>query len=244
MGAMDAYLDCVSGAAGDMLLAALLDAGAPLDALDDVVIKLELTGEAGVDVGPVRKGDIDATYVEVRVADDVPHRHPSEILTRIDRAPLPERVRARARRAFELLVEAEAKAHGVPQEHVHFHEVGGVDAMIDVVGSFALMEELGVDRAWCSPIPYCEGTITAAHGPIPLPAPAAAAVLAQAGATLVKREGVRDKELITPTGAAILAAVATFAPVELRTVREGVGAGRATLPWPNVVRVRLGEAAA
>lgn len=238
--AMDAYFDCVSGAAGDMLLAALLDAGGSRATLDRAVAALELTGEARITVSRVEKRGVAALHVDVAVTDAEPHRHPPEILERIGRAPLSQPVLDRSRRAFELLVDAEAEAHGTAREHVHLHEVGAVDAMVDVVGSFALMEELGVDRAWCSAIPYCEGTIPSAHGRLELPAPATRAILARAGAHLTLREGVRDKELITPTGAAILATCASFEPVQIAAERHGVGAGRADLPWPNIVRVDLG----
>jgi pyridinium-3,5-bisthiocarboxylic acid mononucleotide nickel chelatase len=240
---MDACFDCVSGAAGDMLLAALLDAGGTRATLDGAVAALGLSGDARVEVTRVSKGGVPALHVDVRVAAGEPHRHPPEILARIERAPLPPRVRERSLHAFDLLIDAEAKAHGVDRDHVHLHEVGATDAMIDVAGAFALLEELGVERAWCGPIPYCAGTIMSAHGRLDLPAPATRAILDAAGARLVLREAVRDRELITPTGAAVLATCARFEDASLAHVeREGAGAGTIDLPWPNVVRVTLGRA--
>ena len=227
------YVDCIGGVAGDMLLAALLDAGASVD--------LGSLGVAGlsVETGKAERHGITATTVTVRGAPDQPHRHWSSIRAQIDAAELPERAAARAQEAFRRLAIAEGKIHGIEPERVHFHEVGAVDALGEVVGVALALESLGIDRVICSPLPVGRGFVSAAHGRLPLPAPATLELLR--GAPL---HGVEiELELVTPTGAALVAALAeSYGPVPRMTLdRVGYGAGTRDLEaLPNVVRVLIG----
>lgn len=233
------YLDCVGGLAGDMLLAALLDAGADVECLRAVPEALGLDG-VEIAVDRVERQGIGALHVRVGAATaDHAHRHYRELRTIVERAELPPRARSQALDTFARLAEAEGRIHGVPAEEVHFHELGAVDTLVDVCGAFVLLDDLGVDRVACSPLPFARGLTRAAHGVLPLPAPATLGLLE--GAPLV---GVDTQaELVTPTGAAIAASVVetwgSLPPLVLE--RVGYGAGTADFAdRPNVVRVVLG----
>jgi uncharacterized protein (TIGR00299 family) protein len=236
-----AYLDCVGGLAGDMLVAALLDAGAELETLRSVPGAL---GIDGVEIGVqrVERQGIGALHlhVETPAADD--HRDYAHIRDLVAAAELPESARARSLEAFARLAEVEGGIHGVPPEDVHFHELGSLDTLVDVCGAFVLLDELGVDRVVSSPLPFARGFVTAAHGVLPLPAPATLGLLEGAALAGVDTEA----ELVTPTGAAIAATVVEewgqLPPLTLE--RVGYGAGTKDLAdRPNVVRVVLGRAA-
>lgn len=237
-----AYLDCIGGIAGDMLLAALIDAGAPRERLNDIVTMLELPG-VEIEVGRVERHGIGALQVAVHVHDHQHRRAYAAIRELIGRAPLPDRARQRSMEAFRRLAEVEGEIHGVPAEQVHFHEVGGVDALVDVCGVMLLLEELGIERVCCAPLPYSRGLVSAAHGVLPVPAPATLGLLT--GAPLVGVE--TEAELVTPTGAAIAATVVdswgVLPPLVLE--RVGYGAGASELAdRPNLLRVVLGTAEA
>jgi pyridinium-3,5-bisthiocarboxylic acid mononucleotide nickel chelatase len=236
-----AYLDCVGGLAGDMLLAALLDAGAELETLRAVPGALGIEG-VRIDVERVERQGIGALHLHIEAADDHHHRDYAHIRELVSAAALPERARARSLEAFRRLAEVEGGIHGVPAEEVRFHELGSVDALVDVCGAFVLLHELGVDRVVSSPLPFARGSVTAAHGVLPLPAPATLGLLE--GAALVGVE--TEAELVTPTGAAVAATVVEewgqLPPLTLD--RVGYGAGTRDLAdRPNVVRVVLGTAA-
>jgi len=236
------YLDCVGGLAGDMLLAALLDAGADVERLRAVPGTLGLDG-IEIAVTRVERQGIGALHVRVDApADDHAHRDYREIRGIVERAELPARARSQALDAFARLAEAEARIHGVPVDDVHFHELGAVDTLVDVCGAFVLLDDLEVDRVACSPLPFARGLTRAAHGVLPLPAPATLALLE--GAPLV---GVDTQaELVTPTGAAIAAsAVETWGSLPpLVLERVGYGAGTADFAdRPNLVRVVIGAGA-
>ncbi len=233
-----AYLDCVGGLAGDMLLAALLDAGASREALRSVPSGLRLE-DVEISVERVERQGIGALHVCVEAPGDQSHRGYGEIRGLVEGADLPAEARTRALEAFARLAEVEARIHGVAVEDVHFHELGAVDTLVDVCGTFVLLEELGVRRVVCSPLPFARGLTRAAHGVLPLPAPATLALLE--GAPLVGVE--TEAELVTPTGAAIAAAAVdrwgALPPLVLEKV--GYGAGAADFAdRPNVVRVILG----
>lgn len=234
-----AYLDCIGGAAGDMLLAALLDAGAPRELLLEVPSRLGLDGvEIGVE--RVERHGIGALSVRVEHDEHHPHRAWRDIRAIVEKAGLPEPVRARAHAAFARLAEVEARIHGVPVDDVHFHEVGGVDALVDICGVPLLLHELGVERVVCSPLPLARGLTRAAHGVLPLPAPATLALLS--GALAHGVEG--SAELVTPTGAVLVSTLAdAFGPLpECRVERAGYGAGAADFAErPNLVRVVLAD---
>jgi len=235
-----AYFDCQSGASGNMLLGAFLDAGAPLTAVQAAVKALGLGDAASLKVEKREKGEIPATYVEVEVVRPAPWRRVAEIDELIARAPLDEGVRERSRLAFRLLGQAEAKAHGLAVDQVTLHESGAVDAVVDVVGTFAAAHALGVEGFYASALPLCRnGSVSSEHGELPLPAPATLNILEAAGAPTYEKEG--KVELVTPTGAAIIGACAVFSEPHMESEHEGYGAGTADLAWPNVLHVVIGE---
>ncbi|HEX6025419.1 MAG TPA: nickel pincer cofactor biosynthesis protein LarC [Solirubrobacter sp.] len=224
------YIDCIGGVAGDMLLGALLDAGAR--------VELPIPGIT-LETGRAERHGVTATTVTVRGPAAPPHRHWASIRDEIDALGLPERARERAQETFRRLAVAEGKIHGVDPETVHFHEVGAVDAVGEVVGVALALESLGIDRVECSPLPVGRGFVDAAHGRLPLPAPAALELLR--GAPL---EGTSLRtELVTPTGAALVAALtAKFGSLPRMTL-EGVGYGAGSRDLeerPNLVRVMVG----
>jgi pyridinium-3,5-bisthiocarboxylic acid mononucleotide nickel chelatase len=234
-----AYLDCVGGLAGDMLLAALLDAGADVERLRGVAPALGIAG-VEITVERVERQGIGALHVVIAAPDDHAHRDYRAIRALVAEAGLPPRARARSLEAFARLAEAEGRIHGDPPDDVHFHELGSLDTLIDVCGAFVLLDELGVERVASSPLPFARGLTRAAHGVLPLPAPATLGLLA--GVPLV---GVAtEAELVTPTGAVLAATIVDeWGPLPPLTLeRVGYGAGTADFPdRPNVVRVVLGE---
>jgi uncharacterized protein (TIGR00299 family) protein len=236
-----AYLDCVGGVAGDMLLAALLDAGAPQDALHDVVRALGFA-DVKVEVESVRRHGVAATHVRVVEDSPLPDRRATALLDLVASAPLAPLVRERSLAALGRLARAESAIHGVPVEELVLHEVGGADTLVDVVGAFALLDALAVDDVVCSPIPYARGVIATAHGTIPGPGPAVLALLEGCPVVGVDAEA----ELVTPTGAAIVTtASSSFGecpPITLERVGYGAGA-RELRSRPNLLRVVLGARA-
>lgn len=237
------YFDCFSGAAGDMILAAAVDAGWPLDALRAVVERLGLAG-VSVSAERVTRGGIAATHVRVSVDErqQSDRRHLPEIIKLIVDADLPAAVAQNALIVFQRLAEAEAAVHGIEVEQVHFHEVGATDALVDIVGACAGLAALGLERIVCSPVPTGYGTVTCAHGVLPVPAPATAELLR--GVPLAACD--EQAELVTPTGAAILTTLAEgFGPLPpMRLARVGYGAGtRAGQRRPNLLRLLIGDAA-
>ncbi len=237
-----AYLDCFSGVAGDMLVGALLDAGLSLDALRAEIAKLEL---AGVELSAekcVRKG-ITGTDFQVKVGHDHHHRSLSTIEKIIGESGLEESVREQAIDIFRRLGEAEAAIHGVDIEKVHFHEVGALDAIVDIVGACVGFQALGVDKIHCSPLNLGSGTVKAAHGVMPVPAPATAA-LVKGLPTYVDGPAM---ELTTPTGAAIVSTLAeSFGSMPAMAI-EAIGYGAGDREFPdraNMLRLVVGESAA
>jgi uncharacterized protein (TIGR00299 family) protein len=234
-----AWLSCTSGVAGDMVLGALLDAGAGLDEVRRLLGGLDLDGWS-LGVEAVTRGGLRASRAVVGVVDDGEARPYSTIRSLLAAAALPERVRARSLDTFAALAEAEAARHGVALDEVHFHEVGGHDAIIDIVGTAAALEVLGIDEVGSSAIGLGSGTVAAAHGRIPAPAPATV--------TLLEGFEVRgldvDFETATPTGAALLRALAgSSAPIPaMRITQQGFGAGsRDPHGLANVVVAILGR---
>jgi len=235
------YFDCFSGVAGDMILAAVIDAGCPLEYLQEVVGRLRLP-EVAITAEKVRRGGMAATYVRVAVgpAAKTQHRHLPQILEIIGAAGLPTEVAERAIRVFRRLAEAEAAVHGIAVERVHFHEVGAADALVDVVGACAGIAQLGLKRIMCSPIPTGSGTVQCEHGMLPVPAPATANLLRGVPLAACDEPG----ELTTPTGAAIVTTLAgDFGPLPAMRMRQvGYGAGtREGQTRPNLLRLIVGE---
>jgi uncharacterized protein (TIGR00299 family) protein len=235
------YLDMPSGISGDMLLGCLVDAGWPVESLRDTIRCLGLPHESwAIDSSEVMRGPLRATLVDVRTPEQQGHgRHLSDIRRIIEGAPLPDEVITASIATFQHLAEAEAQVHGATVESVHFHEVGAVDAIVDIVGAAAGLHALGIDGLHASALPLGPGWASTAHGRIPLPAPATLALLARAGAPTRPAPG--PGELVTPTGAALVATHATFGQPVMRIDRIGIGAGQSEREWPNVARLWLGQ---
>ena len=233
-----AYFDCFSGVSGDMLLGAMIDAGLSEAELKEILSALHLPG-FDLSARKVIKNGISATKVDVAVMDEVTERRLPEILEVVEKSELPQGIKERAIAIVKKLGEVEAKIHGTSSDKVHLHELGGLDTIVDVVGALAGLEALGVDQVYASPLPLGRGFARGAHGQLPLPAPATAALLE--GIPVVGSD--LDVELVTPTGAAVLAAiVAAFGPIPaMRLAATGYGAGDRDLPIPNVLRLLLGE---
>jgi uncharacterized protein (TIGR00299 family) protein len=236
-----AYFDCIAGASGDMILGALVDAGLPLETLRERLEALHLA-DFELRARRVAKNAFAATKIDVIVADDVPERHLADIEAIVMDSDLVPEIKERAVAIFRRMGEAEANIHGTTMEHVHLHELGGVDTIVDVVGALVGLDALGVEQVVASPVPLGRGFIQGAHGQIPLPAPATVALLK--GAPVVGSP--LEMETVTPTGAALLTSLASsFGPIPSMTLEAlGYGAGSRDLPIPNVIRLLIGEAAA
>jgi pyridinium-3,5-bisthiocarboxylic acid mononucleotide nickel chelatase len=236
-----AYFDCFSGISGDMTLGALVDAGCPVEYLRSELQSLDVPGWT-LSAEKVWKNGMAATYVKVTTEDQQKHRSLSTILEIIGKSKIAPQVRDRAAAIFEKLGRAEAYVHDAPLEKVHFHEVGAVDAIVDIVGACIGFDALGIAKYASSPLNVGGGTAKMAHGILPVPAPATARLL-QGAPTY--SNGVQ-KELVTPTGAAIIATLCeSFGPQPAMTVSSiGYGAGTLDLEHqPNVVRIMIGEVA-
>ena len=235
------YLDAFSGIAGDMTVGALIDAGAPPEPLFDALRSLN-TG-ARFDVEKTARGGVSASRFRV-LAENAgrAHRHLSHILELIDRAPIAARARHNASAVFRRLGEAEAQVHGVPIEKVHFHEVGAVDSIADIVGACVAFDLLAIEEVHASAINVGSGTVKTEHGVLPVPAPATAALLR--GKPIYARGP--ELELTTPTGAALASTLAVsfgaIPPVRIESIGYGAG-DRDFKEHPNVLRVLVGERA-
>jgi pyridinium-3,5-bisthiocarboxylic acid mononucleotide nickel chelatase len=237
---MIGWLDCSSGASGDMLLGALVDAGVPLEILDAAVQAIA-PEPIRLRTERVTRAGLAATQVRVDVDESSTHRGLGDIRALLSAAPLDDLVRERAGAVFDRLAEAEAAVHGTTTDAVHFHEVGALDAIADVVGVCAGMVHLGLESLTCSTIAVGGGSVETGHGRLPVPPPAVAALLRDAPSV----GGPADRELCTPTGAAIVTTLADGygGQPAMRVHAIGVGAGGSDLPGhPNVVRLFVGEA--
>lgn len=237
-----AYIDCFSGLSGDIFIGMMIDAGLPLQLLKQTLAELPVKGYT-ISTRRVMKGAIRCTKFDVQIKrHDHEHRKARKILNMIQKSGLPMRTRSYAVSVFTRLAEIEAEIHGVEPADVEFHEVGAIDSIVDVVGACAGLEIMGIEKLYCSRIPFCSGVIHGAHGLLPSPGPAAVNLLK--GFPLV---GVDvDEEIVTPTGAAILAALVdrpgTFPPMTLEAV--GYGAGTKTIQGrPNFSRILIGTPA-
>jgi uncharacterized protein (TIGR00299 family) protein len=228
-----AYFDCASGISGNMILGAMLDAGLELDALQEALAALKVSGYEMEATRVQRKG-LAGTLVDVRASEGQMARHLGDILEIIGESGLPGDVKEKAAAVFTRLAEVEAKIHGVSVEEIHFHEVGGLDAIVDVVGTIIGLKLLGIEEVYSSPLHLGKGFVKCAHGLLPVPAPATL--------ELVKGLPVYgwdiEAELVTPTGAAIISTLAKFdPPPPMRVERIGYGAGHRDLPIPNLLRL-------
>lgn len=236
-----AYLDCFSGASGDMLLGALIDAGVSEERLRRELGALPLEGYS-LAVSRVQRGGIAAARVEVSVGDGQPDRGLADVLQIIEASKLQESDRARVSDVFRRLAAAEAKVHGCSIDEVRLHDVGAVDAIVDVVGAVVGLRLLGVQELFSSPLAVGSGQAQGPHGLLPVPAPATLELLTQAGAPLRSAAGEPTFELLTPTAAAIITTLARFERPELRLQAVGYGSGSKDIPGrPNVLRLWLGS---
>lgn len=233
-----AYLDCHAGISGDMFLGALLDAGLSFESLRWALTALALDGYE-LACEPFSDKGIRGTRFAVRLSGKQPVRHLADIKNILDSSSLAPRVRESALGIFQRLAEAEAQVHGTSIEEVHFHEVGAVDAIVDIVGACWAIETLGLAQIYASPLPLSSGQIKSAHGLLPVPAPATLEILRRVSAPWQPSAG--EGEMVTPTGAALLATFARFEKPAMTIERVGYGFGRNRFPWPNCLRACLGH---
>jgi uncharacterized protein (TIGR00299 family) protein len=232
-----AYFNCFSGISGDMVLAVLLDLGWPVKELERELNKLDLSNYR-VEAKKVAKQGIISTRIKIRIKEEKKERTLKDILSILDKSKLEEEIKERSQAIFIRLASVEAKIHGKSMQEVHFHELGGLDTIIDVVGAVAGMKYLGIEKVYSSPLPLGKGFVECSHGTLPVPAPA----------TLELLKGVPvygsniEAELVTPTGAAIITTLAEnfgqMPPMKIDNI--GYGAGQRDLPIPNLLRVWLG----
>lgn len=235
------YLDCFAGISGNMLLGALLDAGLPEDVLRQQLSSLHIHGYE-LTIKKVVKNGIHAVYVDVELTHghDHHHRHLADIFHIIDHSSLADKVKEDSKKIFLLLAEAEAKVHGTTVEKIHFHEVGAVDAIIDIVGTAFGLHYLGIEAIYTSKLQVGNGFVQCCHGLMPIPAPATAQLLTN----IPYYNGNITKELVTPTGAAVIAALGTAygqMPDQFMSKKISYGAGTWDLEIPNVLRMHIGE---
>ena len=237
---MIAYFDCFSGISGDMTLGAFIDLGVPVKWLKESLEKIPLSG-FDLSVATVSRNGIQAKRVDVRVVDDVKSRDYAEIISIIENSYLSLNIKQKSLDIFEKIADAESAIHGCPKENVHFHEVGGVDALVDIVGTALCVDYLGISRVVSSMIPLGRGFVSCQHGTLPVPAPATLGILKG-----VPVYGTQiPQELVTPTGAAIIVALAeSFEEIpEMIIDKAGYGAGKRELePMPNLLRIITGKA--
>jgi uncharacterized protein (TIGR00299 family) protein len=233
-----AYFDCFSGIAGDMILGALIDLGVGVPFLSKELKKLPLSGYA-LQVKTVEKNHIAAQDINVIVTEEQHHRHLSDIIALLNRSTLSLEVKNQSTQIFTALAKAEATVHRTSLEEVHFHEVGAVDSIIDIVGAVIGLTQLKIQKISCSPLPLGHGFVSCAHGLLPLPAPATVELLKGIPVYSVDR----NQETVTPTGAAIIKTLATqfgeMPPMKIE--RIGYGSGKIESDYPSLLRVFLGE---
>ena len=236
-----AILDPAAGISGDMTLGALLSLGLPASWLEELPKRLGVAN-VGVTVRDVPRAGIACKQIDFKIPDQPHGRHVGELVKLVERAPISDWVKERAVRAFRLVGEAEGRVHGVAPEKVHLHEVGAVDAVLDIVGGIEGFEKLGVEAIYNLPVAVGNGWVEAAHGRLPVPAPATAILLEGLELT---GGGPVEGEATTPTGAALLRVLSSGAPPDRwRMVGSGWGAGqRDPKHYPNAVRILLAEAA-
>src|SRR5215813_1185957 len=233
------YFDCFAGASGDMILGAMVAAGVEPNYLREQLALLPISGYR-IDFETVNRSGLSATYARVETAHEHAHRHLSDITQIIEGSALSGAVKQRAVQIFTRLAEAEARVHNEPIDHVHFHEVGALDAIVDVVGAAICFDALQIDRFMCSPIHVGSGMVKMAHGQFPVPPPAVTELLKGVPFYATEIKG----ELLTPTGAAIITSVCSeYGPIpRMTTETNGYGAGtREYQNFPNVLRVLIGQ---
>jgi len=235
-----AYFDCFAGISGNMVLGAFINLGLDIEEFKEAMSLLPIEGYI-IEHQEVKKQGIAATHVDIQVTQEQPHRHLYHIEEIIMASQLPREVQELALKIFTRLAEAEAKVHNTTIERIHFHEVGAVDAIIDIVGAAWGIHKLGITKVYASPLHVGKGVVKCAHGLMPIPAPATAELLKGAPTYSGEIQG----ELVTPTGAAIITTLTQeFGEQPLLKVKHiGYGAGTWDLAIPNLLRISLGEEA-
>ncbi|MEB3168726.1 MAG: LarC family nickel insertion protein [Synechococcaceae cyanobacterium] len=239
-----ALVDCPTGLAGNMLLAALFDLGLPAEAVETPLAALGLADRYRLVLEEQRRGGFRGRHLQVEgLEPQPPHRHWGELRQRFAAADWPLPLRQRVLAVFGVLADAEAAVHGTTPERVHFHEVGAIDAIVDIVGVCAGLLHFGVERLICAPPPAGHGSVHTAHGPLPLPAPAVLEIARRRAVPLASSEGFPPGELTTPTGLALMACWAErFGPAPaLLPLQTGVGLGSRQLDRPNLLRLTLAD---
>lgn len=238
-----AWFDPFSGASGDMVLGALVDAGLSMSYLNEELRKLPISGYR-LEPQTFERNAVRGVRVQVYVDDPQPARDWNTIRSLIETSSLDEPARLKALAVFEALALAESAAHGVPLEDVHFHEVGGVDSIVDICGVAIGLGYLEIDNVFSGPVRVGSGFVSSEHGMLPVPAPATAQLLASAGAPILAMPPEHlniQAELLTPTGAAILTTLALFDQPAFKPDQVAYGFGTRELPWPNALRLWLGD---
>jgi len=232
------YFDLIGGASGDMILGALIDAGMPIKKLEDLLSGLNLS-EFDLKVVEVSKNGFRAIKVDISVGKQPPERHLIDIEEIIRESSLPPGVQDQSLEIFQKIARIEGRIHNVPIEKVHLHELGGTDTIVDITGTLLALDHLGIEKVFCSPIPMGYGFIQGAHGEIPLPAPATLGLLE--GVPVFGRD--IEAELVTPTGAALITHLTNdYGPAPSLILQAvGYGAGGRDLPFPNLLRVMIGD---
>ncbi len=240
------YCDCFSGISGDMFLGALVDAGLPVEVLSEQFKKLDLPEFQDIRADKLQKGALAATQIRLIFDQHLydshghnQHRHLGDISNLIENSGLSERIKQTSMLIFQKLAEAEARVHGTSIAEVHFHEVGAVDSILDIVGAAVGLEYFNIQAVNSSALPLGAGQVKTQHGLLPLPAPATLELLRSANAPV--RSTKATVELVTPTGAAILSALAQFHQPDMKLAHVGIGAGQRDMEWPNILRIFIGE---
>ena len=247
MAANWAYLDLPTGVAGDMLLAALLDLGVPQRVIDEPLAALGLQSSYRLNCSSGSSAGLRGQQLVVELLEaSPPHRHWADLKPQLQGAAWPQPLKTKVLEVFQLLADAEAHVHGMPAEQVHFHEVGAIDSLVDVIGVCAGLLHLGVQSLWATPPPAGHGQVRTAHGVLPVPAPAVLEIARRCQLPLASSSGFLPGELTTPTGLALLAVWVDHweSPPAHTPDRVGVGLGQRQLDRPNLLRLCLPAAAA
>lgn len=233
-----AYFDCFSGICGDMILGSIIDLGLDEEFLKKELKKLNLSGYE-INVKKVERNHLAGTDVDIVVKEKQHHRNLSDINKIIDESTLDKEIKQISKEIFEKLARAESKVHNTTVEKIHFHEVGAVDSIIDIVGAVIGVDKLGITEIYCSHLPLGNGFVTCSHGVIPVPAPATVELLKNVPVYSTDRK----QELVTPTGAAIITTFTDhFGDMPMMKISKvGYGAGKTKSDYPNLLRIFLGK---
>jgi len=233
-----AYFDCFSGISGDMILGSLIDLGLDIEYLKNEFKKINLSGYE-INAEKIKKRDISCIKVNITVKDKQKHRSLKEINALIDKSELNQEVKKKSKDIFLKLAKAESKVHNIDIDKIHFHEIGAIDSILDIIGAVIGLDKLNLKKIYCSTIPVGRGFVKSAHGKLPIPAPATSELLKGIPTYSTKVEG----ELVTPTGAAIISSLTeNFGEMPLMKIEKiGYGAGKSDFDHPNLLRIFVGE---